>query len=93
VHEPVKPSKLKRILLAALASGEVWFSKHGRQRMMDHDMTEQDCKNVLRAGRWLDCNFEHGSWRYRWRTQNMVVLVAIVDAQSVSVVTAWRLGK
>jgi hypothetical protein len=48
---------------------------------------------VLRAGVVDPAEFENGSWRYRVRTQMIVVVTAFRSETEIRVVTAWRMKK
>ena len=56
----------------------------------DHMLTP-DVVNVLRAG-WLEGPAEHenGSWRYRFKTHRMFVVIAFRSTTRAVVVTGWR---
>ena len=54
-------------------------------------MLTPDVVNVLRAG-WLEGPAEHenGSWRYRFKTHRMFVVIAFRSTTRAVVVTGWR---
>jgi len=63
----------------------------GLYEEMDNDnLTEQDVRNSLWAGRPDGCDFERRTWRYRMRTAWIVVVVAFRSETQAVVVTAWR---
>ncbi len=45
---------------------------------------------MLRAGTVDPAEFEKGCWRYRVRTQRIVVVIAFRSVTEIRVVTAWR---
>lgn len=50
-----------------------------------------DIVNVLRGGVVEPAELTNGSWRYRVRTAKIFVVVCFVSADSMCVVTAWRM--
>jgi hypothetical protein len=46
--------------------------------------------NALRGGAVEMPTLEKGTWRYRVRTNLMVVVIAFRDEQHIRVVTGWR---
>jgi len=59
--------------------------------MAKDDLNMVDCVNVLRGGVVEQPEFEHGTWRYRVRTNRIVVVAAFRSATVLTVVTAWRI--
>ncbi|MEQ1572135.1 MAG: DUF4258 domain-containing protein [Myxococcota bacterium] len=91
MDEPVDASELREILVAALGrTGGVAFTRHALDEMDEDGLDELDIRRVLGRGRWDGCDFERGSWRYCWRIPGVVAVVAIIDADRVRIVTAWR---
>lgn len=65
-------------------------SKHACEEMAADGLQLGDCLNVLRAGVVQDPELVNGTWRYRVRTQRIVVVVAFRDEAHIRIVTAWR---
>jgi len=91
IDEPLAPDQAKRLIQAILKTGTVSFSDHANKEMANDDMDAVDCTNVLRGGVVEQPEFENGSWRYRVRTNRMVVVVAFRSKEALRVVTAWRI--
>lgn len=83
-----------RVLLRrVLQNGMLVFTGHARREMANDGLAEIDVRNALRGGH---VDFEEevsGTWRYRVKTQRMVVGVAFRSETEAVVVTAWRLGR
>lgn len=90
LKEPLEPNRARRLIGEILDKGSVSFSGHAEKALADDDLSTVDATNVLRGGVFELAEFENGSWRYRVRTQRMVVVVVFRSASEVVVVTAWR---
>jgi len=90
LKEPLEPNRARRLLGEILEKGSVTFSGHSEKALADDDLSTVDAVNVLRGGVVQPAEFENGSWRYRVRTQRMVVVVVFRSASEIAVVTAWR---
>lgn len=89
--EPLSNDDAKRLAARIVASGTIHFSGHARTEMADDQITEEDVRRVLRGG-WCELSeFEKGSWRYRIRTRDVVVVVSFWSETELVVVTAWRI--
>jgi hypothetical protein len=72
----------------------VRFSGHAIKELDADSLTIQDAKNVLLSA---DCRiteepeFHKGSWRYRVKTEMIVIVVAFNAEYSLVVVTGWRI--
>ncbi len=90
LKEPLEPGKARRLIQAILEKGSVTLSGHAESALADDRLSVPDAINVLRAGVVEPAEFEKDSWRYRVRTQKIVVVVAFRSASELRVVTAWR---
>jgi len=90
LKEPLEPNRARRLIGEILEKGSVSFSGHAERALADDDLSTVDAINVLRGGVVQPGEFENGSWRYRVRTQRMVVVVVFRSASAIVVVTAWR---
>ena len=90
LDEPVKPDKARRLIREILEGGQVTFSGHALDALADDGLSTVDAVNVLRAGTVDPAEFEKGCWRYRVRTQRIVVVIAFRSVTEIRVVTAWR---
>ena len=89
--EPLDNTKAKRVILEILQSGAVSFTGHALEALAEDNMTTVDATNVLRGG-WVEFpECERGSWRYRVRTRQMMVVVCFRSETHLAVVTAWRI--
>jgi hypothetical protein len=93
LKEPLEPEKARRLIQQILEKGSVAFSGDAERALADDDLATPDAVNVLRAGVVDPPDFEKGSWRYRVRTQRMVVVVVFRSESEIRVVTAWRQKK
>lgn len=63
--------------------------------MAECGMTDVDAINTLRGGRLpagKGCSYENGTWRYRFETTKMAVVVAFEpESGKMVIVTAFRL--
>jgi len=90
LDEPLSQVDARQLARKILAEGDYWFSRHAEQRMTQRGMSQIDCVNVVRGGRCTEIDFEKGSWRYRFETPRMAAVVAFLDENSLTVVSAWR---
>ena len=90
LKEPLEPNRARRLIGEILEKGSVSFSGHSERALADDDLSTVDAVNVLRGGVVQPAEFENGSWRYRVRTQRMVVVIVFRSASEIAVVTAWR---
>jgi hypothetical protein len=90
LKEPLEPNRARRLIREILRKGSVSFSGHSEKALADDDLSTVDAVNVLRGGVVEPAEFENGSWRYRVRTQRMVVVIVFRSASEIAVVTAWR---
>lgn len=87
------PAAARQRVRSILETGKVRFSEHSREEMAKDGLTEVDCINVLRAGVVDPPDLINGSWRYRVRSNVIVVVIAFRSDTVLSVVTAWRTRK
>jgi len=92
LDEPLPPDRAKKLIVQIVKSGRVDLrQRHLDRRMGERAFTSVDVENVLRGG-WVESSEEAGgTWRYRVRTNHMVVVVAFRSSERLVVVTAWRL--
>lgn len=90
LKEPLEPNRARRLIGEILEKGSVSFSSHSEKALVDDGLSTVDAVNVLRGGVVQPAEFENGSWRYRVRTQRMVVVIVFRSASEIAVVTAWR---
>lgn len=91
-NEPLSQVDARKLVREILANGQVSYSMHAKQRMVQRSMTMPDVANVLRGG-WCDnVEEENGTWRYRMTTTRMAVVVAFRSETHLHVVTAMRIG-
>lgn len=90
MDEPLAHATIRTLARNILQTGEVNFIPHAAQRLKKHNLTAEDCLNVLRGG-W--CEFEElvdDEWRYRMITQKICVVITFESETELTVVTAWR---
>ena len=91
MEEPLDPAKAKQLVRTILQSGTVSYSKHACEEMVKDGLQTVDCVNVLRGGVIDFPELVNGTWRYRVRTNRMVVVIAFGSESHVRIVTAWRM--
>lgn len=91
MKEPFNRQEAKKLIQQILKEGITLFSRHAEEELKKDELSVVDATNVLRAGTITEePELEKGSWRYRVRTERMVVVVAFVSETKLKVVTAWR---
>jgi Domain of unknown function (DUF4258) len=91
--ETLSSPEVRALARTILESGQIRYSKHAKEEMAKDRLSVQDVVNVVRAGvvaNAAEC--ENGSWRWRFWTQKIVVIVAFRSERELRVVTAWRVG-
>lgn len=91
--EPLGNAEVDKRVRTILQNGTVGFTEHARKQMAGRILSDRDIVNVLRGGRCDGCDFEDGTWRYRVRTQQIVVVIAFRNETQLTIVTAWRVVK
>jgi hypothetical protein len=69
------------------------FSKHALKEIANDNLSIVDIINVIKspsARILVEPELEHGSYRYRLETQNILVVLSFVSKTEAVVVTAWR---
>jgi hypothetical protein len=84
------PNVVRQQFRSILQNGHLVFGDHALEEMDKDSMTEQDVRNVLRAGFPDPPEMENGEERYRVHTQRMCVVCAFRSTDELRVVTAWR---
>lgn len=93
-NEPLSPPQARQLAREILKSGVVNLKKrHLLEEMENDNLSEQDVVNVIRGGVVEPGEFENGSWRYRFRTPRIYVVVAFRSETSLVAVTAWRVTR
>ncbi len=87
---PLSQSDAKRLAQSIVSDGRVSYSKHAIEEMANDDLSTVDVVNVLRGGFVDPPEWENGSWRYKFRTQRMCVVVVLRSESELKIVTAWR---
>lgn len=90
LDEPLGEHEAKRIARHILRVGKLVFSSHAKARMQEREFEATDVVNVLRGGVVDDIHRENGSWRYRFNTRTMQVVIAFIDPTACVVVTVMR---
>lgn len=89
--EPLTSPAAKALIREILVTGVVAFVPHSLEAMKDDRLGKVDILSALRAGIVEHADFERGSWRYRVRSQRIVVVVAFRSSTQLRVVTVWRI--
>ncbi|MEP7245386.1 MAG: DUF4258 domain-containing protein [Gammaproteobacteria bacterium] len=92
LDEPIDPVRAKTLVGEILRSGGTFaYSTHATNEMAKDGLSIVDCVNVLKGGVAEFPEFEKGTWRYRFRTNRIVVVVAFRSKTELRIVTAWRI--
>lgn len=84
--------KLLKQMMLSIESTNIILSGYFRKRLKERKMESVDAYNVLKHGRILvDPEWEQGEWRYRVETQNMLVVIAFTNPNTIRCITCWRL--
>lgn len=89
--KPLGTPQARKLIQAIRAGGSVVFSRLAREEMAKDKMDAIDVDNVLRGGAVDPGEYENGSWRYRVRTERIVVVIAFRSENELVIVTAWRI--
>lgn len=90
LREPLGDDEASNLIRHIALAGKVTYDRHFIKAMADDDLTMADCLNVLRAG-WVEFSeYENGAWRYRKRTNRIVVVVEFTAETELYCVTTWR---
>lgn len=89
------PVHARALFREIIDSGEVAFSGHAYREMEKDDLSETECKNIVRAGVVEPPEWEQGAWRYRIRGGRgpVYVVCELRSNTSLVIVTAWRVKK
>lgn len=74
----------------------VVFSKHAEEEMDKDDLSKVDVLNVLLSpsARIEEPEFVRSSWRYRVKTERIVVVIVFSSSNDgVTVITVWAIKK
>ena len=83
LREPLTNVEAKALVRRILAFGAVRFSDHSLKEMKKDNLGEADAVNVIRAGTARPAELENGSWRYRFETPKIVVVVSFRSPDDV----------
>jgi hypothetical protein len=90
--EPYPAAIAQKHVREAMLRGNLAFSRHARAEMAKDKLLAPDMLNVLRAGWCVSSELENGTYRYRFKTNRIVVMVAFRGKQHAVVVTTWRIA-
>lgn len=90
MQEPLSPPDARKLAQEILAGGGVRYSKHALDEMDADGLTREQVHQVLRGGIVEPAELERGTFRYRIRAGNIMVVVAFRSEVLIIVVTAWR---
>ena len=90
LSEPLDCDTAGQLIRAIVVDGNVQWSRHARQRLVQRGLNEDACEDVLRVGVVVDSRLEGGTWRYRIHHGATTLGVALKDVQTLTVVTVWR---
>lgn len=88
---PLDAKSLRTLVVKALHTGNVTFSRHAKERMAERDIDAPEVTRVLRQGTYqpdgLSINDE---WRYRALARGITVVFSVmVDETGVVVITVF----
>ncbi|MCK5689689.1 DUF4258 domain-containing protein [Myxococcota bacterium] len=81
----------RKLVTYILNHGEVVFTQHARQEIAKDNRTEEDARNVLRAGQIYEPGeLKNDYWRYRLHTQKFCAVVEFDSTTMMILVTFWE---
>lgn len=89
--EPFEEPYARRLARNILTGGRVAFTQHAMTEMRKDRLSEVDVVNALRAGRARFPEHVRGTWRYRFLTTRIAVVIAFRSTEELAIVTAWRI--
>lgn len=92
LNEPLSQVAARQLARAILAGGTYRFTRHADRELENDDLTQVDAVNVLRAGQVDHIDCVNGAWRYQIKTQRMCVVVEFESAETLIIITAWRIN-
>ena len=93
LREPLSNDEAKRRASQILRSGEARFSGHALKEMANDSISEDAALGVIRSGYVEFPEQISDSWRYRFRAQDLAVVVAFRSETVLVIVTAWRIKR
>lgn len=90
LREPLSADDAKRLARQILATGNFVVSSHAEEEMVADNLILVDCLNVFRAGFVEGHDLIRGTWRYRFTTGRITVVVTFRSEHEMTLVTAWR---
>jgi hypothetical protein len=91
LKEPLSLPDAEKRARWILEHGTFVVSKHAEQELAKDHLSSVDAVNILRAGACVSFDLVSGSWRYRFGTAKITVVVAFRSETELVVVTAWRM--
>ena len=91
MDEPLRPDRVKALVLQALTTGRVYFRSHALKALKDDKLTTLDAERALRGGVAREGELVRDEWRYRVSTRRLTVVVTFVvlDPPDTHVVTCF----
>lgn len=90
--EPFGESDAHQLIRQITRLGKLAFSGHAKKEMKKDSLQATDVLNVRRAGWPEPPEQKDGTWRYRFKTNRMCVVIAFRSRTHAVVVTAWRIA-
>ncbi len=90
VRGPTEASGEEKLARKILADGQMAGTDHATKELANDTMTAVDGEDVIRGGQCESFDFISGTWRYRFMTAKMAVVVAFRSETEMALVTAWR---
>ena len=97
MNEPLDAVIARATVRRIVRLGSVTFTEHARDAMRDDGLEQIDVLLALRGGWVEEAEWENGAFRYRVRTQSIVVVIeleyddesAVEKAEELVVITVW----
>lgn len=95
MDEPLSPDRVRVLVRQALDAGGVTYGDHALKGLDDDKMTTVDAQRTLRGGVAEPGEYVSGEWRYRIRTDRLVVVVRFTSFEPLRVraVTCFATNK
>jgi Domain of unknown function (DUF4258) len=87
-------NQAKKLIQKITASGDVRFTNHAKQRLLERSMSTLDVMNVLRCGKLIRKEADpEGRINYRVEIDAMFAVVGILSKSDLRIITAGRRAK
>ena len=91
LKEPLSAPDAETLARWILEQGTLRVSDHAAGELAKDRLSVVDAQNALRAGPCVSRDYISQSWRYRFSTAKIAVVIAFRSETVMVLVTAWRI--